>query len=115
MAIDAGRFGAALGEPASMPTVAENKYWDRYAWPRDGDEWDDQAAACGVPYSVWKQSLVDAFIAVSEETCVLEVVHPADPAIDAKLDQIAKAYRQRYNQDAVMRIRTPAEQTFWRR
>ena len=58
-----------------MPTVAENKYWDRYSWPRDGDEWDDQAAACGVPYPVWKQSLVDAFIVpnIGANTAVLEI------------------------------------------
>ncbi|HEY1503104.1 MAG TPA: class I SAM-dependent methyltransferase [Stellaceae bacterium] len=58
-----------------MPTVAENKYWNTYAWPLDGDEWSDQAAACGAPYAVWKQSLVDAFIAphIDANAAVLEI------------------------------------------
>ena len=52
---------------------------------------------------------------VSEETCVLEVVHGKDPVVDAKLEEIARAYRQRFNQDAVMRVRAPVGQTFSRR
>lgn len=58
-----------------MPTVAENKYWNSYNWPLDGDEWDDQAAACGVPYPLWKQSLVETFIAphVGADAVVLEI------------------------------------------
>ena len=52
---------------------------------------------------------------VSEQSSVLEVVHGSDPAADAKLAEIAKAYRSRFNQEAVMMVRTPATQTFWRR
>jgi len=50
--------------------------WDgTYAWPKDGDEWDGQAAVCGVPYEVWKDSLVRNLILpnVSSETVALEI------------------------------------------
>lgn len=53
--------------------------------------------------------------AVSEHSSVFEVTHAADPKIDARLEEIAKTYRARFNQDAVLRVRTPAEITFWRR
>jgi hypothetical protein len=53
--------------------------------------------------------------AISEETCVLEIVHAVGARVDAKIDEIARAYRQRFNQDAVMRIRTPVGQTFLKR
>jgi hypothetical protein len=45
-----------------MPTLEENRFWDRYDWPQDGDEWTDQAAYCGMEYAVWKQDVVAAFI-----------------------------------------------------
>ena len=35
--------------------------------------------------------------------------------LNAKLAEIAKAYRQRFNQDAVILDRTPIEETVWRR
>jgi ubiquinone/menaquinone biosynthesis C-methylase UbiE len=40
--------------------VAKNlKRWDKdHAWPADGDEWNRQAAACGIAYDLWKESLV---------------------------------------------------------
>jgi ubiquinone/menaquinone biosynthesis C-methylase UbiE len=58
-----------------MPTLEENRFWDRYAWPRDGDEWTDQAAFCGMPYPIWKQDVVAAFIVpnVAENSTVLEL------------------------------------------
>lgn len=58
-----------------MPTLEENRFWDRYDWPKDGDEWTDQAAFCGMPYAVWKQDVIAAFIAphVSENSTVLEL------------------------------------------
>jgi ubiquinone/menaquinone biosynthesis C-methylase UbiE len=48
----------------SVNSVAENlKMWDQlHAWPEDGDEWNGQAAVCGVPYADWKQALVDRLI-----------------------------------------------------
>jgi ubiquinone/menaquinone biosynthesis C-methylase UbiE len=58
-----------------MPTLEENRFWDKYEWPQDGDEWTDQAAFCGMAYSVWKQDIVDALIvpSVAESSTVLEV------------------------------------------
>jgi hypothetical protein len=58
----------------------------------------------------------DGGAAVSEQTMIVEIVHDAyDTAADRALDEIARAYRARFSQDAVMRVRTPAEQTFLRR
>jgi ubiquinone/menaquinone biosynthesis C-methylase UbiE len=47
-----------------MPSVDWNlKVWDRaYAWEKDGDEWDDSARFCGVPYDKWKDSLARTFL-----------------------------------------------------
>ena len=58
-----------------MPTLEENRFWDKYEWPLDGDEWTDQAAFCGMAYPVWKQDIVDAFIVpnVDANSTVLEV------------------------------------------
>lgn len=44
-----------------MPTVRWNRYWERYDWRADGEEWDGQARACGQPYEEWKRSLVESF------------------------------------------------------
>ena len=48
-----------------MATLEKNRFWDKYDWPQDGDEWTDQAAFCGVAYSLWKQDIVDTFIVPS--------------------------------------------------
>jgi ubiquinone/menaquinone biosynthesis C-methylase UbiE len=58
-----------------MPTLEENRFWDSYDWPQDGDEWTDQAAFCGMPYAIWKQDLVAAFIFpyIGENSTVLEL------------------------------------------
>lgn len=47
-----------------MPTLDWNlKVWDKsYPWPRDGDEWDDFARFCGVPYDQWKDQLARTFL-----------------------------------------------------
>lgn len=46
-----------------MPTIDENKKtWDAYHWPKDGDEWSDQAEFCGQPYDLWKKALVEEFL-----------------------------------------------------
>lgn len=69
-------------------------------------------------FSVWLGSghwKGDDGTPVSEQTCVLEIVHRRDPRVDAKLEEIAHAYRQRFNQDAVMGVRTPVYLTFWKR
>jgi ubiquinone/menaquinone biosynthesis C-methylase UbiE len=48
----------------AMNSVARNlASWDRrYKWPQDGDEWNGQAIACGVPYDEWKRVLADNLI-----------------------------------------------------
>jgi SAM-dependent methyltransferase len=58
-----------------MPTLEENRFWDRYDWPQDGDEWTDQAAFCGMPYAIWKQDVIAAFITpnVAKNSTVLEL------------------------------------------
>jgi len=45
-----------------MPSVKWNRYWERYDWPQDGDEWSLQAAWCGQPYETWKASVQEAFL-----------------------------------------------------
>jgi hypothetical protein len=45
---------------------------------------------------------------VRETTHVLSVAHPRDDASDAAIAAIAAAYIQRFDQDAVLRKRTPA-------
>ncbi len=58
-----------------MATLEENRFWDRYEWSRNGDEWTDQAEFCGMDYAAWKQDIIDAFIApsIGENSTVLEV------------------------------------------
>ena len=45
-----------------MPSIEWNKWWNDYAWPEHGDEWDGQAKFCGQPYEAWKRSLENAFM-----------------------------------------------------
>jgi len=61
-------------------------------------------------YGQWREP--DGRIA-REESFVLEVVHPAGPAADADLRQIAEAYKERFRQMAVMRVTVPARQRFY--
>lgn len=60
-----------------LDNVAKNlKRWDKdHAWPEHGDEWNRQAAACGMDYPAWKQSLVEHLIVpnVGAATHVLEI------------------------------------------
>jgi len=52
------------------------RVWDRkYAWTQDGDEWIEQARACGQPYEAWKDSIVKTFIEpnVTSSSAVLEI------------------------------------------
>ena len=50
---------------------------------------------------------------VREASFVLEVVHPAGPAVDAHLREIAEEYKRRFRQEAVMRVTLPARQRFY--
>ena len=50
--------------------------WDQtYAWPKHGDEWDGQAALCGVPYATWKESMVQHLLVphIDNRSHVLEI------------------------------------------
>ena len=50
--------------------------WDqKHAWSKDGDEWSGQAKVCGIPYEMWKASLVEHLITpyVSSDSTVLEI------------------------------------------
>lgn len=50
---------------------------------------------------------------VSEPSFVLEVVHAANPTVDARLGEIAEDYKRRFRQEAVMRITSPARPRFY--
>jgi Protein of unknown function (DUF3574) len=42
-----------------------------------------------------------------EQSFVLEIVHPAGPAADADLREIADEYKRRFRQEAVLRVTEP--------
>jgi len=48
-----------------------------------------------------------------EDVIVVEVLHPADPRADAALEEIAGEYKRRFRQEAVLRVRAPAEARFF--
>ncbi|QSR88130.1 class I SAM-dependent methyltransferase [Methylacidiphilum caldifontis] len=58
-------------------SVSNNKrVWDKeYSWPEDGEEWNGQAKVCGVPYELWKQSIIDTFFLphITNNSVVLEI------------------------------------------
>lgn len=43
-----------------------------------------------------------------EQSVVIEIVHPAGPAADADLREIADEYKRRFRQEAVLRVTVPA-------
>jgi len=49
---------------------------------------------------------------VREPVLVIEIVHPHSLAIDAEINAIAVAYKQRFRQEAVMRVTVPARLEF---
>jgi hypothetical protein len=112
---------------ATAPSAVSDRLFFGRAIPGGGEvseaQWSAFVAEVIVPrfpegFSVWRGTghwKGDDGTPVSEETCVLEVVHGKDPMADAKLEEIARAYRQRFSQDAVMRVRAPVGQTFSRR
>lgn len=112
---------------ATAPTAYSDRLMFGRSIPGGGvvtdAQWDKFVAEVIVPrfpngFSVWHGDghwKGDDGAPVSEQSCALEVVHTSDPTADAKLAEIAQAYRQRFNQDAVILVRTPATQTFWRR
>lgn len=44
----------------------------------------------------------------SEETMVLEIIHPLDARLAAAVGEIADEYRRRFKQEAVLRVMMPA-------
>jgi hypothetical protein len=112
---------------ATAPSMVSDRLFFGRSIPGGGEvteaQWNSFVADVIVPrfpegFSLWRGSghwRGDDGAAVSEQTCVLETYHRPDPAVNAKLDEIARAYRQRFNQDAVVLVRTPIEETWWRR
>ena len=112
---------------ATAPSAVSDRLFFGRVIPGGGEvteaQWNTFVTEVIVPrfpegFTVWRGSghwKGDNAVPVPEQACVLEVVHPQDPAADAKLEEIARAYRQRFNQDAVMGVRTPVGLTFWRR
>jgi hypothetical protein len=47
-----------------------------------------------------------------EPSKVLVLLHPANPAIDAQIDEIRALYCQRFNQEAVMKVTSYAQVAF---
>jgi hypothetical protein len=112
---------------ATAPSVVSDRLFFGRGIPGGGEvseaQWKAFVAEVITPrfpegYSLWRGAGYwrgDDGKPASEESCVFEVTHQRDAATDAKLAEIAKAYRERFNQDAVLLVRTPAEMTFWRR
>jgi hypothetical protein len=50
---------------------------------------------------------------VGEQSFVVEVIHPAGPAAEVDLLEIATAYKRRFNQEAVLRVTLPARPRFY--
>ncbi|MGV0716355.1 class I SAM-dependent methyltransferase [Mycolicibacterium sp. XJ662] len=48
-----------------MPTLDWNRqtWGQEHDWARHGDEWDDLASYCRRPYAMWKDALVETFMA----------------------------------------------------
>lgn len=116
-----------LGGCATAPTEVCDRLFFGRAIPGGGEvseaQWHAFVAEVIVPrfpqgFTIWRGAghwKGDDGVPVSEQACVLEIVHARNAADDAKLDQIARAYRERFNQDAVLGIRTPATSRLWRR
>lgn len=112
---------------ATTPSAVSDRLFFGQAIPGAGEiteaQWNAFVAEVIVPrfsegFTIWQGTghwKGDDNVGVSERTRVLEVVHANDPAIDRKVDEIARIYRERFNQDAVLGVRTPAEMKFWRR
>jgi len=47
-----------------------------------------------------------------EPSLIVEILHPYDATIDAKVREIAEEFRKRFRQEAVMRVSTPARIEF---
>jgi hypothetical protein len=124
IAVEAPPPAPAAG--ADHTAVSDRLYFGR-AIPAGGEvteaDWDAFVAEVIAPrfpdgFTIHRASghwRGDDGAAVSEGSFILEVVHRGDAAADRAIDEIGRAYRERFDQDAVMRVRTPVAQTFWRR
>jgi hypothetical protein len=50
---------------------------------------------------------------LAEDVVVVEILHSASPDADAAIEEIAGEYRRRFRQEAVMRVRAPADARFF--
>jgi len=50
--------------------------------------------------------------AVSEPSKVLLILHPPDPALHGKLEQLRKTWKERFGQESVLRATSPAKASF---
>ena len=48
----------------------------------------------------------------NEPSKVLVIMHPPDPAINAKLEQVRKTWKERFRQESVLRVTSPAKADF---
>ena len=49
---------------------------------------------------------------VREPVMVIEILHPADAAADRAIEEIIRAYREKFRQEAVLRVRDRARVNF---
>ena len=48
-----------------------------------------------------------------EDVVIVEILHPPSAQADAALEEIAREYRSRFRQEAVLRVRAPADARFF--
>lgn len=104
----ADRLYLGRGIPASTVEVSEQD-WDRFL-----AEVVTPRFPAGLTFSraqgQWRD---DAGKIVAEQVFILEIIHPASAAADSGLAQIARAYKERFRQDAVLHVRTEARMKFY--
>ncbi len=117
---------AILDAATSVGTVSDRLFFGR-AIPSGGevsdDQWSTFVADTITPrfpdgFTIWRATGHwggDDGKFVQEATMVLEVFHTGDAAAERAIDEIADAYRRRFGQDAVLRVRMPAGTRLYRR
>ena len=111
---------------ASLPAMVADRLFCGRGIPGGGmvsdEQWETFVREVVTPrfpdgLTMWRaegQWKGDDGVLVREPVMVIEIVHPHDPAIDRRVDEIANEYRSRFRQDAVMRVTVPARMTFVR-
>lgn len=64
-------------------------------------------------YAATGQWREETGVLAREPVMVIEILHPANPAADAAIEEITRAYREKFRQEAVMRVRTRAHVRFF--